>query len=72
MTRTYRTDDLRAAYMPGRRKIGSVDVSSLGLTYCDKPIATIMFGRHGMVHYYDKDAAFCFAAFNKNRACLDD
>lgn len=68
----YHTDDLRRAYMPGRKRTGWVDVSKIGLTYRGKPIGVIEFRRGGDVAYYETDAPFCFASFTNSKAVLDD
>ena len=69
----YRTDDLRRAYMPGVKRIGRVNVAAYGLRYTGKLVGVLEFARHGEVRYYlDENASFCFAAFNKDGASLDD
>jgi len=70
----FRVEDLRTAYMPGRAKIGRVDVSPIGLAYQGKRIGVIEFARHNVVRYYEPNAAFCFATFSslRNTAGLDD
>ena len=50
-----RVSELRAAYMPGIRKLGEVNVSAIGLTYDGAAIAKLAFERHAIVRYYAAD-----------------
>ena len=44
-------NDLRNAYMPGRSKTGAIEIS--GPTYSGVPITRMVFGRYGVVEYWN-------------------
>lgn len=62
-------NDLRAAYLPGRAKIGTADTAAVGLTYSGTPITRIVFGRYNVVEYWN--GGDHFATF-QDRAGIDD
>lgn len=50
--------DLRSAYMKGTAKTGSVDTTSIGITYDGKPITKLVFCRYNVVEYWNGDNLF--------------